>query len=360
MKQKYWTVIYITSFVIVFLAWVGTTKYRARANEVGGIRLTSYWDLLDLLLYVPVYVGIRFLFESLFKDLIMKKLRQNDPDNFETKKNRIIKEAFNSFWYGFQAILGLFYFANTDKIPRLCFGTLECDEFFRDWPLQTADWRIRSYFMMQMAFHLYTVIDFEIKNRPKKTPEYNEMMLHHLLATFMIILCYLTGLFTYGITILIIADLTDMPLNFSKFCRDMKVFSGKWAIDVLFLVILFSWLYFRGFVITYCVMKGCFTVAYYIYTRKGDWFNPIARQFIHEFFYYYMAKIFMILILVVLNMYWCYLIVTLAVNRIFKKDTQFTNKQWGEKNKDTDPPSANNGKDGKHGADGKKENTKDK
>lgn len=335
MKQIYWNLAYLAATFFVTVSWIGATRFRSKMAEFKEVEVSSYWDLKYLLLYFPLYAVIRISFSKIFENTILKNLMINDPENYETKKVRIVKEAFGSFWYALQALIGYFMFADTNLLPKLCFGTLECGNFFRDWPLTMPDWKIRAFFMLQMAFHIYTVIEFEIKNRSKKVPEYNEMRLHHILATIMIFLCYISNTFPFGVTILFVADFTDLPLNFTKFSRDMKFLPKTKFVDILFVWTISSWIYFRGVVMGACVMKGCFTAIYHIAINDTEWFNPVGRATIFSLLPHFIAKTGMEMILVALNMYWIYLLVMVAYNRVVNKDSNFTNKNWGEKSKST-------------------------
>lgn len=344
MRQLYWNFAYAGAIICVALSWIGATRFRAKMTEFEEVKVAGYSDLLYLVfIFFPLYAGIRITFNKLFENTILKKLQQNDPDNYETKKVRVVKEAFGSFWYGIQALMAYLLFANTELLPTLCFGTLECGDFFRGWPLTMPDWKLRSFFMLQMAFHLYTAIEFELKNREQKVPEYNEMRLHHCLAIIMIFLCYISNTFPFGVTILFVADFTDMPLNMAKFSRDMKILPKTHIREIIFGWTVVSWLYFRGVVMGFCVMKGCFTAMYHIFTYDKAWFNKIARETIFPLLPHFIAKTGMEIILLLLNFYWIYLLLKIAYNRIVNNDTNFANKNWGEKAKHSDRTSNTDG-----------------
>ena len=156
-------------------------------------------------------------------------------------------------------------------------------------------------------------------------------MLHHALAVAMIFLCYLCSLFTFGITILITSDFSDMFLNLGKFIRDMNFKRHKSVSDLVFVCVMLTWGYLRGVVVCGCLMLGCFKVFYSLFTHDTTFFNPIVQSFVFDFKWYYMIKIALISTLVLLNLYWMYIIMQIAYNRVVRKDKNFTNTQHGEK-----------------------------
>ena len=185
--------------------------------------------------------------------------------------------------------------------------------------------------MIELAFHIYTAISYEIQNRKVRLAEYNEIMLHHALAVVMIFLCYLCSLFTFGITILITSDFSDMFLNMAKFVRDVNFMRHTKLGDYLFVCVLATWGYLRGVVICGCLMLGCIKVLYSLMTHDMTNFNPIVASFIFDFKWYYVIKISLVTILVLLNLYWMYIIMQISYNRIIRKDKNFTNTTHGEK-----------------------------
>lgn len=316
---------------MVGIGWLGVNKFRTEAANTPEVTLTNYSDLLDAIPYLIIYAVVRWVFERTFENAVLRRVKAYDPINWEHKRHKALKEGFCIFWYSFTVFLGLKYFAGTNLLPSCCFGTFSCKEFLSFWPLVPATNEIRRYFMIQLAYHAYTSISYEIQNRRARLPEYNEMMLHHCLAVALIVLCYLSSLFTFGITILLTSDFSDIFLDLTKFIRDTSVLVKYKVADYSFAIMVLSWLYLRGFVISGCLLFGSFVNFYGLIMKDPSYFNPVALAFVYKFKFYYIVKLSLISILIVLNLYWTMVMLKITYNRVVYKDTNFTNHEHGEK-----------------------------
>lgn len=157
------------------------------------------------------------------------------------------------------------------------------------------------------------------------------MMLHHLLAVFMTFLSYLAMLFPFGITVFLTSDITDAFLNLTKVSRDLKFY--KSFSDYAFATVILSWGFFRGVVMCTCIISSCIIRLLEIAGLRSHEEWTVGHKISLELLPYYMIVIVLLLALAVLNLYWIYIIVTIAYNRVVKKDTNLTNVQHGEKSK---------------------------
>lgn len=348
MKDHYWTWIYYACFAGLFITGTGIYLGRLWTKDEPGIKHPDPLDFLDSIGYALLYTVIRYLFEEAFRDVVFGKVKANDPINFELKKVKCLKEAFCSVWYSSMTILGLSFFANTDSLPTSCFGSENCEDMARNFFIRETHWTVRMYFMIQFAYHCHTLVYYEIANRRKRLPEYNEMMLHHILAVGLIVLCYTSGFFNYGITFLMIADGTDFFLNLAKVCRDLKLFQPYDAkiVDCVFLMMIASWAWFRAYVLPWCVLRSCYIALFKVLQGEEKQFfhHPAISKFISTLVVAYAMKVLLLSILGVLNFYWVFIMLKMAYGRVFLQRKSYPNTTHGdelqthEKNQSSEKP----------------------
>lgn len=333
MKDHHWTWIYYSCFGGLLITGGGIYCGRLMTKGEPDIHHPDPLDFSHSIGYAVLYTVIRYLFEEMFRDIVFSKIKANDPVNFELKKIKCLKEVFCSFWYSSMTILGFFLFANTDSLPKSCFGSQNCEDMGRDLFNRETLWTVRMYFMIQFAYHCHTLVYYELANRRKRLPEYNEMMLHHILAVGLIILCYTSGYFNYGISFLMIADGTDFFLNLAKVLRDLKLFGDKDAaiIDSVFFVMIASWTWFRAYVLPWCVLRSCYIALFKIIQGDHHFFShPAVAKHIGTLVVAYGMKVLLLSILGFLNFYWVFIMLKMAYGRVFLKRKSYPNTTHGD------------------------------
>lgn len=330
--DTYWQLAIALTVAASSFTVAGVIKIRRLVFELPEtVDFSKMSDYVDSMVYAVLFALLRAAFDRVFQEQIYAEVKKNDPDNFDLKKKKVLKEGFCVLWYSSISIVGLAFFAGTPVLPTACHGSLPCTDILRDWLLTPVSWRIRSYFMMQFGFHFYTMVAYVIKNREERVPEYYEMLYHHILAVILIFMSYGVSFFTHGITVLLISDLTDSFVSLTKFTRDMKI-GAKFQVPTLaFFALVITWAYYRLYAFSFCMIRGLIIICENSLGRNSTAFNPLAGKVIVEVAPYMVVKTVLISLLVVLNTYWYIMILKIAVNRIFKGDSNFTNKAHGEK-----------------------------
>ena len=106
--------------------------------------------------------------------------------------------------------------------------------------------------MLQLGKFLYSVAESVIFRRADR--KYYEFLLHHFLATTLVLFSMLTNVVAVGAVILIIHDVSDVPSAFIRGFIDTKydnlstglVFFGLW---------LGSWSFLRAYVLSTCLIQ---------------------------------------------------------------------------------------------------------
>jgi len=336
MKAIYWYTTFLTTAVLLMTVVVGTVKLRAEPTIQGKFNTPDLSDFLDIIFYIPIVAIARISFERAFAERILERLKIVDPVNYDKKHIKSVKETYHIVRYLFLSLLGYFLFRDTEFLPKCCHGTLDCADLGRDLGAAPITPGLRFYMTFQLSNHVFTLFYFIYTNRKQKVVEYKEFMLHHILAVFLTALSYLTSTLTIGVVVLLTADISDFFLTVGKVVRDLKLFDSKIAIDMVFVVVVVSWMYYRVFAVCYCVSVGCITFVHKMFLGERDWFRSAVISVVLEYKGYYYITTLLIGLLIVLNLYWTWLLISAIVNRVIKKDTMFTNPNWGEKAKDHD------------------------
>lgn len=331
MKDGHWRSIHRISVFALFIVLSGVYLSRSVVKNKPGAILPNELDFLDSIGYALVLTAVRYVFDELFREEVYHRVKLHDPINFETKKVKSLKEAFCTVWYAVMTIVGFCFFANTEYLPDSCFGSATCDSMPQKLLTSEVHWKVRMYFMIQFAYHSHTLVYYEVANREKKLAEYNEMMLHHILAVGLTICCYTSGYFNYGISFLLVSDLSDFWLNAGKANRDL-FFNGPWLTDLFFVPVLASWGYFRGYFIPWCVLGSCYK-ALWNYSMKNVevWEHAALRDNASIIVPFYTVKVILLSVLGLLNLYWVSIIIKMAFARIFLKRKSYANVTHGDK-----------------------------
>lgn len=330
MKDSHWKSIHWISVFALSMCLSGVYISRSLVKNQPGAFLPNELDFLDSIGYGLVLTAIRYVFDELFREKVYHRVKLHDPINFETKKVKSLKEAFCTLWYAVMTIVGLYFFMNTEYLPESCFGSATCDSMPHKLLKNEVNWKVRMYFMIQFAYHSHTLIYYELSNRQKKLAEYNEMMLHHLLAVGLTICSYTLGAFNYGISFLLVSDLSDFWLNAGKVIRDL--FNGSLLTDLFFLPILASWGYFRGYFIPWCVLGSCYKALWIYSTKNIVVFElPALVENSNLLAPFYFMIVILLSILGLLNLYWVSIIIKMAFARIFLKRKSYANVNHGDK-----------------------------
>lgn len=325
--------IYAVTWLVIISGFVGAEDWRRRASSPEfDIQLSSWWNFLDCIPYLLVYTLFRQLYNSLFKESIYSLLYKNDQANFELKQHKVVKEGWSVIFYTFSSVTAYILFADSNLLSTYLLGTSNCEQMVTSWTEISVTPQLRFFFMLALSHHMYSLLSFLKRSWNVHVPEFNETFLHHVITVAMIMLCYLCGFFPFGLTVLICSDVSDIVLAFCKFTRDMGIGRRFQLSDFAFGFLVVVWIYLRVFVMTCCVLFGCGKASYMMASNKLDFFNHTSRQFFREkYIYYYQVKVFLILLLCLLNLYWSFLILKIAYNRVINKDIKFAITSHGEK-----------------------------
>jgi ceramide synthetase len=115
-------------------------------------------------------------------------------------------------------------------------------------------WEVKALYCIQTAIWIVTCLSHRFFEEHHK--DYYVMYAHHLATILLILLSYQNNYVRLGTLVLLVHDLSDIPVDVLKmvnYCKleDMK---GFFASEIAFILNLASWLYLRLYILPYRVM----------------------------------------------------------------------------------------------------------
>jgi ceramide synthetase len=103
----------------------------------------------------------------------------------------------------------------------------------------------KMLYITQLAIWIYTAFSCKFLEEIRK--DYFVMMSHHVVTIALVTWSYVVGLLPVGVIVLLLHDLSDVPLDMLKMANYLKMEGprGFFASEVLFAVLLVDWFYFR-------------------------------------------------------------------------------------------------------------------
>jgi hypothetical protein len=307
--------------------------FRDEADRIG-LKYNSFSDLWYAAQVLVVICVLRGLGTWAFKPMLVNRLRQVDPLNFELKKNKITKEFLSFLWYVFASVYGNVALYNHPYIPSWLNGSGTCEGLTLDYGNRVGDSVINKYYMIQSAHHMYSLLDHIFLS--KKEKDFAEMALHHVCAMSAILFSYFTNQVAFGATILLIHDYGDIFLNLGKFLKDTKLTPPKMSflVDIVYVLLFLTWFFPRVVLISGCVLPA--GIYYRHFDLKLE--SPGLKNLADLTTYVDALQIAMVFVIMVLNCYWSFVIIYIGVQRVkAKKGADFVVYSQGEKAKPESP-----------------------
>ncbi|TMW60692.1 hypothetical protein Poli38472_000734 [Pythium oligandrum] len=195
--------------------------------------------------------------------------------------------------------------------------------------------RTKLLYLVQLAIWIYTAFSCKFLEEIRK--DYIVMMTHHIVTIALVTWSYAVGYLPVGVVVLFIHDLSDVPLDMMKMANHLKMegFGGLFATEILFVVLIVDWIYFRMYLFPVNVIKSTL-----IENRESC--MPLAEA--HDFtnltpcvpsWFLFNA---LLITLFFLHIWWGFLIIRVAVG-VITKGAHETGKEEYEGTSDSDSDS---------------------
>ena len=125
-------------------------------------------------------------------------------------------------------------------------------ETMNNYPRIPEIYGLKEFYLVQLGVHLYTFLYQIILKRNDK--KFNEYLLHHGMAVFLIAFSYSMNFILIGVLVLFSHDASDTFLVLARSYSDMKS-RKKMLINVLNPITFFVWVWTRLYVFPSCIIS---------------------------------------------------------------------------------------------------------
>jgi TLC domain len=317
--------VFLVSVSLYFITCI--FRFRTEAQKLG-VEFNEFSDLYTALGCLLVIIAFRYVGTLTLQSYLQVRLKavESDLDMYELKKNKVTKEFLSFLWYTFITLYGNLALRGHPYIPSILGGGGTCEGIALDYARKRGDPLINFYYMIQSAHHMYSLLDHMFVT--KKGKDFAEMALHHICAITAILFSYFTNQVAFGAVVLLIHDYGDVFLNLGKFVRDFK-FAPNWMLNVIFMLLLLTWMVPRCFMICFCVLPAGIYTRHFNPQLNDDRFTSLQDMM----FYVDLLQIFFVIVIMLLNAWWSWFILRTAYLRYFaaNKITGFVIHTQGEK-----------------------------
>jgi len=211
---------------------------------------------------------------------------------------RQVNSIFGCVYFTFAFVWGYYVSKDSYFLPPSLGGDGSAGLMFKDFPYQGREQfpQIREYIMVQLGYHMHSFI-VHVFSKPRN--DFVEMLLHHSVTVFLIILAYFMNYVTISHLVLFVHDLSDIFICCTKALVDTD--STFFTMSCYGLVMV-TWSYMRLFIFPT-------EIIYW-----GFYNNPLPEQEVHG--KWLLGT--MLHFLLVLHLYWYYLLIKMGLRFALK------------------------------------------
>ena len=309
---KYVCIVYILLYAMMLNKFVDSTSLaRGNSTEIFQIWITQIIPPSLLITLVRYLTVKQWLFPFIADQLIVAQKYQ-----FGLRKRRInlvAKQLFKFILYtSLHCYLGYGALQNVDWVPSsfLIGTTNESTESIFErlvWDSDTLQHLnlpddVQLYFNLVAAYNLHEMGWLLLYG----IGDYNfwEMLLHHIVTLSLIVLCFITKHTAIGCLVMILHGFTDIPIVLTKIFSNSSLDTTTFA---FYLVAIFSWFYYRVYVLVGSIIQPIYDTEYKVQIRTGN--NEYHEP---------MCYVMLLSTLAVLHLFWIALLLRMGYRFIAK------------------------------------------
>ena len=269
----------------VYYAWVNLSTNMGGGDPHKFVQAV-YWAIA---LCICRYISTRYFFSNLGERLITSRKGKSQ------KVSKFSTCAFKTMCFALLVCFEWTVLSEQDFTPRLLFGAGNTANL---WTGNKPPESLVAMYMASLGYHLHSTIYhvFFVERRS----DYHQMVLHHVITLWLMILSFMEGHVRGGSMIVLINDVPDIFVYSSKMLGD-TVYVKTSIVSYVLLTI--TYFYFRLIVTPVSVVHSMMTEAYNM-TRFEVW---VYAGFLGALYF--------------LHLYWFILILKIGVN-IFKSGSR--------------------------------------
>ena len=315
--NKIWTVVGVAMTCCIAYQIQSAIRFVGDAKK-HNFPSNSLSDLSEMVVSIFFLAIFRIGMDKAIRNWIHRRMIKFEGDKLtEVKFEKTVRSSVSLVWYTFATLYGYYLLKGHHYVPTPFLGSCTCKEIFSGWPYYKTDGNVRTFYMVMLSHHFYSLV--ELYWSARKRPDAPEMYLHHIATVSLMLFSYYTNHIPAGLTLLVAHNVGDIMLNLTKAVRDLRLTSNP----ILQLLIAFSMIlsYFvpRVVLISSCIVPVA--VNYFIKQMNNDWedFEKPANQFFDKYYGVSALQGSMILVIVVLNIHWSFMMLNMLYNTLVNK-----------------------------------------
>lgn len=294
-------------FIVIPIVFLSIPTSFNRQNQFPDHPLPKATDLLPSLIFTVIMCILRLIFaDRLFLKIAPYMVHRKPDWNDEYTKFRYERfgiTLFKFIYFAFVTPLGIFLFRNEDWLPHILFGKGKGDMMliYENFPYVPQIPYLPLYYCIEMSYHLHSLI-FHICSPPRN--DYYDSLLHHLLTIFLIVFSYLNVCARLGVCVMILHDIVDAIMYFTKCTNDCK---NQIPASIGFILLATSYVKYR-----------LYALAVYIIPIGYRAKEVIPEGTVGGYIAYYLL-VGMLCALFIVHIYWYKLIIDMIFKFVGKK-----------------------------------------
>lgn len=218
---------------------------------------------------------------------VKKWLRLRKKQGRTTALERFTESAWRFTYYSAIFFYGLAVLSNKDWFWKI-------SDCWLNYPYQNLTLDVWFYYMFSLAFYWSVCFSqfFDVKRK-----DFWQMFTHHIATIMLMSISFVIGIYRIGSLVIIVHDCSDMFLEIMKMAKYVK---NQRLLDASFVVFTLVWVVMRLGVYPFWIMPR--TII-----------DPVSMN--GPFLVYYVLNVLLI-ILLILNLYWTYLIMTVLLKAV--------------------------------------------
>ncbi|CAI2373179.1 unnamed protein product [Moneuplotes crassus] len=259
-------------------------------------------DLIPMLLVVPLFTVIKRICKHLMTPYFEGKLSKKYNGNaLKLKVYKSTRNFFKIFYFTFITLFGFYVLNGTNYQTKSMFGNGDIRYLYSDWPYQEMPRHLKLYYLIGLSYHAEdTIAHFfhPIQN------DFFEMLLHHYITLMLVLGSYMTSFWNIGLIVMIQMDNGDA---IGSACKAFMDFVPVPVVLINYLMILFSWIYFRDIIFAIeTFWQGCL----------------FGQVLINGETSFHIYSIILLMGLILLNLYWTFLFFRMGYRFISKGEVK--------------------------------------
>jgi hypothetical protein len=299
---------FTTIFITIYMALILSQSPNINAYMAKRGGSINYWEFLWIIPGVVYSYGLYVVctkYLAKYLEPLLKEVNFREDESYEQRLKRVGVSIMGLIYY-VGSFVALFYLSyGTEFMPAVFGGNLQLDNYNDVWPVETS-LAIRIAYLIDLGHHLERLIIHMIESRHSKS--YYTMNLHHILTVYLIALSFFMNHFVFGVAVFLLHDLSDALMWASRLLRETRY---ERATIVAFLLMTVSWFRERVYsFITEIVSKLLMMMIH-------------PHKFMNKFYFSHLFFFTALFVLALLNVYWCFQIMQIAITKFVKKQDKF-------------------------------------